>query len=386
MPKILSTRTIRLCSASVLPLACVLSMPAAAQGVTLYGSVDAAVIVSNSGAPGASNAMGVTSGVLTPSRWGLRGSEALGGGTNAVFVLEAGLDTDTGAAKAYAGNPATATPTAPNGVSGTGFNRRSFVGLESRFGTLTIGRDYTPFYYTGLQTDPMGLTLFGNVQAITPLVGGSERWGRISNALFYTSPVVGGFKGRAAYSFGSESGGGAAGSLPKQANVFLGVGGDYVNGGLVVSGSYQKLNYPEVAGATPAFTGGVGKRTDASLGAKYTFGQFSVAGGYWTLDRPQAASDVWLGGTWTMGAFKLMTVVQRLFQDDPAGGSKLAATSLGLGGVYDFSKRTALYASYGQVSNGPKSAFHLLSADTIVTAGARGADPKAFAVGIRHNF
>ena len=87
-----------------------------------------------------------------------------------------------------------------------------------------------------------------------------------------------------------------------------------------------------------------------------------------------------------MGAFKLMTVVQRLFQDDPAGGSKLAATSLGLGGVYDFSKRTALYASYGQVSNGPKSAFHLLSADTIVTAGARGADPRAFAVGIRHNF
>ena len=268
MPKILSTRTIRLCSASVLPLACVLSMPAAAQGVTLYGSVDAAVIVSNSGAPGASNAMGVTSGVLTPSRWGLRGSEALGGGTNAVFVLEAGLDTDTGAAKAYAGNPATATPTAPNGVSGTGFNRRSFVGLESRFGTLTIGRDYTPFYYTGLQTDPMGLTLFGNVQAITPLAGGSERWGRVSNAVFYTSPVIGGFKGRAAYSFGSESGGGAAGSLPKRANVFFGVGGDYVNGGLVVSGSYQKLNYPEVAGATPAFTGGVGKRTDASLGVQ----------------------------------------------------------------------------------------------------------------------
>ena len=385
MSTIKPSRLIRACVMASLPIAWAAPQSVMAQSVTLYGAVDAALMTSNNGAPGVGRINSVTSGLLTPSRWGLRGTEDLGDGLKATFLLESGFETDTGAAKTSFGNPATATATAPNGTAVSGFNRRSTVGLEGSFGTLNLGRDYTPIYFTGIQTDPMGFTLLGNVQAITIPAGGVERWGRVSNALFYTSPIFNGFKARAAYSLGSESGGGTTGSLPKRSNTFIGVGGDYVNGGLLVSASYQELYYPRVAGATPAFTGDLDKRKDAMLGAKYSFDTFSVASGYWRVDSPQKASNIWLGGSSSYGPFKVMAIVQKLRQDNSTGAER-TGTVFGIGGVYDLSKRTTLYATYGRVSNNATASFALFSADTAVTAGVPGADPRAMAIGIRHSF
>ena len=99
--------------------------------VTLFGNVDAAVSVSNNGAPAAKNVASVTSGTMSASTWGIRGSEDLGGGLKANFMLQAGLDVDTGAGKTYSGNPSTATPALPGGATVSGlFNRRAFVELE----------------------------------------------------------------------------------------------------------------------------------------------------------------------------------------------------------------------------------------------------------------
>ena len=368
-----------------LPLCYAFPQDVSAQNITLFGQVDTALVISSTGAHGVGRINSVSSGVLGPSRWGFRGTEDLGNGLKANFLLEAGFDADTGAAKTYFGNPATATASAANGTGVTGFNRRSTVGLEGSFGTFSIGRDYTPVYFTGLQTDPLGFTLFGNVQAISSPAGGSERWGRVSNALFYTTPTFNGFKGRVAYSLGSESGGGPTGSLPKDSNVFIGVGGDYVNGGLVISASYQELSYPKVAGATPVFTGDLDKRKDAMLGAKYSFGTYSVAGGLWKVDRPQDASNVWFGGSSTYGPFKLMAIVQHLRQDNFTG-SQRKSTTFGIGGLYELSKRTTLYGTYGQVSNNATGSLALFSADTAVAAGAPGARVSASAIGIRHTF
>lgn len=74
---------------------------AMAQGtnVTLYGVVDlgprngSGLTASNAPTAGSSYSLG--SGIHTTSRWGLRGTEDLGGGTKALFNLETGLNADT---------------------------------------------------------------------------------------------------------------------------------------------------------------------------------------------------------------------------------------------------------------------------------------------------
>jgi predicted porin len=91
-------------------------------GTTLYGSIDAGVTrVSNIGGAGVTR---TDSGNMQPDRIGVRGAEDLGDGYQAVYQLETGYATDTGAQL----NPAKL------------FNRAAYVGLGSRIGTVTVGR------------------------------------------------------------------------------------------------------------------------------------------------------------------------------------------------------------------------------------------------------
>ena len=77
--------------------------------VTLYGLIDAAVSVTTKQPAG--SVTRVDAGQLATSRWGIRGSEDLGGGMKAFFNLESTLLNDTGAAGLGFGGPAGAAPT-----------------------------------------------------------------------------------------------------------------------------------------------------------------------------------------------------------------------------------------------------------------------------------
>jgi predicted porin len=358
---------------------------AAAQStVSMYGHVDASVVSSRSGAPGAGTVTSIASGVGSASRWGLRGVEDLGGGMKALFQLELGFDLDTGAFKAFTGDYASATPTAPTGAPATGFNRRSVVGLETEYGTLVIGREYTPLFYTAVATDTiLGAQYIGNIQSLTSLLGGPERSARNSNSLAYTSPSMGGFRFRAAYGLGSESAGGV-GRPPKNANRFIGVGGEYIGGGLTVSGSLQRVSVPLTAGTPAAFTFNT-KRTDMALGTRYVFGNYSVSAGHFRVKGPVDGSDTWLGGSFTFGPNTLYAQMQRIRQDNAAGAER-QATILGLTFTHALSKRTTVYTSYGRTSNNATGQFALLANDTVFPAGAPGAKPSAWAIGLRHAF
>ncbi|MCV9992668.1 porin, partial [Burkholderia pseudomallei] len=119
------------------------SATAHAQGtVTLYGIVDAGLgyasnqrVATSKGALGApvayrgASSYSFASGTWSGSRWGLKGKEDLGDGLAAVFQLENGFNIGTGQL----------------GQGGRMFGRQAWMGLSStRFGTLTMGRQYDP--------------------------------------------------------------------------------------------------------------------------------------------------------------------------------------------------------------------------------------------------
>lgn len=358
-------------------------------GITVYGIVDAAVTATDPGGPASARVMSLSSGIMSGSLFGLQGKEELGGGMHAVFQLEASYESDTGAMKTYYGNPSTATPAAPGGAPVTGlFNRRAFVGLEGRFGSLALGRNYTPIYFTVLDGDSLKFGSYGNMQSVVLLSGtGSDRFGRASNALFYAAPRLGTVQARLMASLGAESGG-APGSPPGDANRMWGVSLSHDARGLTVSGAYQRIALPLVAGAPLAFTGRTGTRSDTAVAARYVQGGYTLSGGYFRALLPTPRSDgdaLWLGGAVRMGADTLSLNLQRLRQQALPGGTK-QGTGLGLAYMHALSKRSTLYASYGQMHNQGAAAFSVLSGDTAVAPAGPGAFVRALALGTRHLF
>ncbi|VFR70464.1 outer membrane porin protein precursor [plant metagenome] len=99
--------------------------------VTLYGIADVSIryVNTSDGATGADGSrVGLANGAISNSRWGLRGSEDLGGGNRAFFRLEQGFNIQDGRAS----------------DSGRTFNRLAYLGLDGReLGILTLGRQNT---------------------------------------------------------------------------------------------------------------------------------------------------------------------------------------------------------------------------------------------------
>jgi predicted porin len=165
------------------------ALPAMAQSsVTIYGAVDDALVyTSNQGGP---HNLYLRTGNLNASKIGFKGSEDLGGGSQAVFTLENGFDTNTGAMSS----------------SGVLFNRQSFVGLANNSaGTVLVGRQYTPYYqYVGAIGPTSVLT--GATGAHPGDVDGLDTTVRISNSVTYITPTFSGAQVSALYGFGETAG------------------------------------------------------------------------------------------------------------------------------------------------------------------------------------
>ncbi len=217
----------------------------AQSNLQLYGIVDVSVRSQTGFTSGyarsPANSTTVASGVGPTSRWGVRGTEDLGGGLRALFNLESGINVDTGA-------PANTT---------TYFDRASIVGLGGAWGTVTAGRQNTLVADSAGVADPIGLRFAGlnpNIQ-VTSLTGhllgiefgttgstGSSN--RVNNSVKYSVPV-GPVVARAMYSFGE-----VADSTSKQRSVGLGL--DYITGNLSATGAitkYRDVNDRELTAA-----------------------------------------------------------------------------------------------------------------------------------------
>lgn len=94
----------------------------AQSNVTLYGVIDEGINYTNN--VGGEHLTEMASGFAQGSRWGLRGTEDLGGGIKALFQLENGFNASTGRAAQggllLAGKPTSGFPTTGSGPSRSG--------------------------------------------------------------------------------------------------------------------------------------------------------------------------------------------------------------------------------------------------------------------------
>jgi predicted porin len=167
---------------------------------------------------------------LSGSRWGLRGSEDLGGGLKTIFVLENGFMANTGVLA----------------QGGAEFGRQAYVGLvSSSLGTLTIGRQYDP-YLESLQPLSAPGTFAGYMGSHPDDVDNLSNTNRVNNAIKFSSNRYAGFSAEGMYSLG-----GVAGSVGT--NQIWSLGGSYANGLVSAGVGYLNARDPNVSfyGNTP---------------------------------------------------------------------------------------------------------------------------------------
>lgn len=226
-------------------LTCCAATSAHAQSsVTLYGLLDEGFVYSNNvkTTGGGHSRYAVSSGNINGSRWGLRGSEDLGGGLKAVFVLENGFILSNGTF----------------GQQGREFGRQAFVGLSSsQFGTVTLGRQYDSVVdFLG----PLSLTGtgYGGYLATHPYDNDNlDDSFRISNSVKYMSANYNGLKFGGVYGFSNAANG-------FNQNRAYSAGVSYTFAGFNVAAGYMQINN-SLSGSTPTST--TGAVSDAVISA-----------------------------------------------------------------------------------------------------------------------
>jgi predicted porin len=171
----------------------------AQSSVTLYGIIDAGLnYVSNaqtgrsaSGLQGSQQYSfqdGATGGIRG-SRWGLRGTEDLGGGLKAIFVLENGFSITNGALA----------------QGGAEFGRQAYVGMQSPYGNATAGRQYDSIV-DYIQPFLSGASWAGYFGAHAGDVDNTLNTRRVNNSIKFTSVDYAGLHFGGLYSFGGVPG------------------------------------------------------------------------------------------------------------------------------------------------------------------------------------
>ncbi|AQV98687.1 porin [Cupriavidus necator] len=337
----------------------------AATGVTLYGVIDAPIEYVNRVATSAAtptsggSRIGMPSiGGLSASRWGMRGTEDLGSGTQALFVLEGAFMPDTGALPS----------------SGL-FSRVAMVGLKKDgLGQITFGRQTTSLLD--------GLVNFSPLRFAATYEPGIWWMGvnyRQSNMVKYTGQF-GGVQAVAHYSFGTGVPALSAGNLLANG----GAGEDPAHGKDNTAYGASVMYLGDTFGAgiaydqwNPALTPGqTAKVRKASVGGSYTNGPIKLTAGYrWNkADFPNGNTflrdDYWWAGVNYLVTPALSLSLAYYYADVKQSAATPAARPTNPPNMqqytfladYNLSKRTDVYVSVGYARNGS------LSFDSAATA------------------
>jgi len=345
--------------------------------VTLYGIVDVG-IQHVEGVKGGSITQ-LASGIMEGSRWGLRGTEDLGNGYKAMFVLENRFEADTGGLsnrplsgaqlpdRLTAGLPP-AVQAALNGAVGAQlgvnlpgrlFDRQAFAGLVTPFGAILAGRQYTPAFEISNRYDAFANATAASPGQIVGIPAGIDI--RESNSVMYRIELNG-FYGSAYYAFGEVAGTSKGGRL-------VGINGGYQTERFGVGIGYNER------------TNSAGQKSLNSLvgGANYNFGFANLFAMYAQIKEPNGVSAPELRAGLIAGGVPAVlvdnSILPRFLQDArlyhagarvPLGTGTLTVgysrlddkrntnadvDSFGAAYTYPLSKRTDLNAAITQVKN-----------------------------------
>jgi predicted porin len=358
------------------------SAPVFAQSaVTLYGIVDTGIEYFTHATPtgGTVARMPVVGGGDSPSRWGMRGAEDLGGGLKAVFTLESGFSASNGASQ----------------QGGRLFGRQSYVGLSGPWGQVTFGRQYSMTNWGMTESNILGSGGFGGLASFDPYLLAA----RFDNDVVYIGTFSGLTVG-ASYSFGRDSS--TAGNCPGQ------TGNDFLACRAISAMLKYEVNvwgvavtYDEQrggAGATPitvvpglpgiAFTNSGDTDRRYQLAAHVDISSVRVGAGW--LHRvvegntQSARVDIeYLGASVPYGAW----IFDAQLSHVDTSGYDADGTMGTLRANYNFSKSTALYGVFAYMKNSGKQGIYSVSASSTVPAAPHpGSNQLGVEIGIRHLF
>jgi predicted porin len=348
----------------------------AQSSVTLYGIIDTGVEYVTNNGPTKSSAVRVPSLTASiPSRWGFRGKEDLGGGLSAVFVLESGFAPSTGALN----------------QGGRLFGRQAYVGLSGRWGTFTLGRQYSQIYWA-LPGDTMGPNIYA-AGDLDPYLSQA----RVDNAVAYTFTTSGLTVG-ATYSFGRDAvdpaaAGGCAGQSPTDWRACRSMSAmvKYEAATWGLAAAFDR-NYGGGGTGSPLPTSSL-TDTRAVIDGYVKFGTATIGAGYLhrinhgaqTATLFDAVSNYWwLGGTYLPVP---QIALDAQFGHISVNSSSAGASVIAARAAYLLSKRSLVYITVGHMFNERNATFTidggvLPSASTPLP----GVDQTGVMVGVRHQF
>jgi len=302
------------------------------------------------------------------SRFGLRGTEELGGGLSAVFQIESSVSADAGGG-AIAG-------------------RDTWLGLRGEWGTVRMGYMKTPY-------DAVN-GVFGNTPTFTSSILDTESvWGNGS------SLSGGGFPYRAANTIRYDFPGryiqglnwGVQYSLAERdsSSGTFSFGGTWTSGPWQLGGVYQYNNEARAADLDD---------WGYSLAGAYKFGVFRVAGVWEQLryDTPTGSlkRDFWgVSGTVDVGPGQIYAWYGRANDGKGSAATGERVGGLARGGdtsahhyeisyTYPLSKRTSAYVGYVKIDNDRNASYNF--ATNAIGSLAVGGKPEGLLVGMNHNF
>jgi predicted porin len=284
------------------------------------------------------------------SRIGFKGTEDLGGGLKASFLIEHGFNPDTGAAS--------------GGAAGF-WGRESWVGLEGAFGKVRLGNmgptaayfataDYISMHNHDTGTSSDAFYLYPGV---------------VTNTIAYTTPTIAGFSGEAQFGLKEAS---------QTKNTFV-LAANYDAGPLHLGAGY--VSAPSGLATPPASD----SHKEFGVRALYELGAFTVGAYYINNKIDDGAGNslkrnaIRLSGMYAMGASEFHANFGKAsnFKANGTTVDDSGATQFTLGYNYNLSKRTKVYGFYTQVSNNDNAVYYVTNF---------GDKFSSLAVGVRHNF
>ncbi|KMK98349.1 MULTISPECIES: porin [Burkholderia] len=305
----------------------------AQSSVTLFGIVGGGVRWTD-GVKGG-HQIGFDNNIVSGNSFGMLGTEDLGGGLRAVFKLQSGFSTGTG-------NLVKA--------SGTLFSQNAYVGLEGRFGRVTMGRQLNAAEDIAVSLDPNGAN-GGSLTIVPGILWGGNFFtldARFNNTIKYVGKG-GGFTFRV-----STSPGGVAGNVRAGSNVAIGASYQYQT--LLISGAYEKSFNADASQWAQTALGGIMWQLGRAR-VYLSYSALSVTGS--TPSKPKRRDEIPAAGlTYQISPTLQFTgatywdIASNLSNVPKANGRKLTSYAML---EYFLSKRTELYVEFDR--NGFSGAY-----------------------------